>query len=640
MRLNCLYIILLITFANQKLLSQSTLPSFGNYTPEELNMKECSFDKDADAVVLLDEAFSNYDDEWQLRTTRRIRIKILNERGIDQGNIVIPFYSRDKFEYITDIQGITYTENSDPGISNLNRKSIYTEKVDDRISQIKFAMPNVKAGSIIEYKYESVMKHYGGLDRWIFQSSIPTLRSCYLLQILPNHEFSYVVTKKNNYNIIITPKPDAGQIYFEMANIPGLRFEPYMDAVKDYFQQVEFQLSGYINVHGNKNNVNATWKDVAISLSTDKALGGALKKDLAKADELKLMVEKETSISGKINIIYNYVKNNFIWNSYDSKFATDGLKKIWEKRSGTSGEINLILVNLLQAFDIEAFPLLVAEREFGKIDPRVPFIDRFNKTVAYANADGKIYILDATQKFCPAGLTPYSLLNTYALIVDKKTNSVININSTNEAFFSIATIHATLDKTGLLSGASIIRTEQYAKQLNSEKIKENEKKYIKENIEETNPGLIVDSFAYENLSTDAAPLIQHIKFNEQFNESGGFVLLNYNLFTGLSKNFFTKSERFTNVNFGYPYHITIDETIELPANSKVEGMPANKKLMTSEKNILLAREIGQTGNTLHIKIEFTQIVTLVSHDDYPDLKNFYTQMISILNEPVTIQLGK
>jgi hypothetical protein len=495
-------------------------------------------------------------------------------------------------------------------------------------------------GSILEYKYESVMKHYGGLDRWIFQSDIPTIKSCYLLQVIPNHEFSYVVTKKDNYKISIVQKADLGQIYFEMNNIPGLRFEPYMDAVKDYFQQVEFQLSGFVGRFGDKNSVNRTWKDIAYDLSTDRYLGGTIKKDLPKIEEIKALVAAETSNVARLNIIYNFVRNNFTWNGYDSKYAIDGLKKAWERRNGTSGEINLILVSLLQTFNIDAFPLLVAERDYGKIDPKIPFIDRFNKTVAYATVDGKTFILDASQKFCPVGLTPYSLLNTYALVVDKKTTNLITIASESAAYRSVINIEAKLDKDGLLSGNATIMANDYARQSQVEKIKENEKTFIQKNIEEQNPGLSVDSFSYNNLTIDSEQLIQHVKFKEQFDATGTFALLNYNLFTGLAKNPFTKDERFTNVNFGYPYIVSVEETIEVPANSKVEELPPNKKLTTPDRDISLSREITQTGNAIHVKINFIQELTLVPASDYKDLQLFYKLMIDLVNQPITIKLEK
>jgi hypothetical protein len=498
-------------------------------------------------------------------------------------------------------------------------------------------MPNVHPGSIIEYKYESVMKSYAGLDRWIFQSDIPTLKSCYLLKIIPNHEFSYVVTKKPNYNIVITPKPDMGQIYFEMKEIPGLRFEPYMDAPKDYFQQVEFQLSGY-QAYGYKQTVNTTWREMCSDLSSDKALGGAVKKDLARLDELKAAVDKESTAEGKMSTIYNFVKNNFTWNGYDSKYALDGLKKVWEKRNGNSGEINLVLVSLLQTFGIEASPLLVAERDFGKVDPSFPLIDRFNKTVAYVNMGDKHFILDATQKFCPPGLTPYVLLNTYALPVNKKTKDVIDLKSADNGYYSIASIEAKLDNSGLLSGHCVIKTDQYAKQIQSQAISNNKGGFIKK-YEQDNSGISIDSFHVENLENDTEPLIQNVEFNDQLSKSDGFVLLNYNLFTTLAKNPFTKDERFTNVDFGYPYHVIVDQTIDLPENSKVEELPANKKLVTPDRNISLMREITQSGNKLTIRIQFTQTVTLIPNQDYAELKNFYKVMVNTLNEPIAIKLS-
>lgn len=639
MRSQQLLFLLFILLVNHRSQAQSTLPEFGSYTSEDFDMKECVFEKDADAVILLDEAFSDYDDDWSLITKRRVRIKILNEKGIEQGNIIIPFYSKDRFEDIRNIQGITYNRYPSPEISNLDRKSIYTEKADERISRVKFAMPNVKAGSIIEYKYESVMKNYGGLERWVFQSEVPTIKSCYLLQIIPNHEFSYVVTKQSDYNIIITPKPDLGQIYFEMNNIPGLRFEPYMDAPKDYFQQVEFQLSGYANPAGHMQAVNTTWKDLAYNLCTDKDLGGSVKKDLPKIEDVKALADHETTPTGKISAVYNYVKRNFTWNGIDSKFAIDGLKKVWDKRNGTSGEINLVLVSLLRALGIDASPMLVADRDFGKIDPKLPFVDRFNKTVAYVTSEGKTFILDATQKFCPISLTPYSLLNTYALIIDKKTTGPFTIKSGTENYLSSVVVHGKLDNSGLFKGECTIKSDEYAKQEQSEQIAANEEKFVK-NYEKNNPGISIDSFEVENLKSDSNTLIQNIKFNEQLDESGGFVLLNYNLFTGLSKNPFTRDLRFTNVDFGYPYHVTVDEEIELPKNARAERLPADVKLVTPDRDISISRQTRQTGNTLTIEITFLQNVTLVPYDDYANLKDFYKQMVNMLNEAITVKLAK
>ena len=76
-------------------------PTYGKVTQEELRMKECAFDKEAGAVVLIDEAVSSYNNEYNLITERHIRLKILKEKGIEYGNVSIPFYREDGFEFIS-----------------------------------------------------------------------------------------------------------------------------------------------------------------------------------------------------------------------------------------------------------------------------------------------------------------------------------------------------------------------------------------------------------------------------------------------------------------------------------------------------------------------------------------------------------
>src|ERR1044072_3602171 len=101
--------ILLFNFIANYLFAQAELPDFGVFSEEDKNLKECDFDKEADAIILFNYGFSNYDDDYRLITLRRIRIKILKERGIENGTIRIRFYSRDNFESIQNVEAISYT---------------------------------------------------------------------------------------------------------------------------------------------------------------------------------------------------------------------------------------------------------------------------------------------------------------------------------------------------------------------------------------------------------------------------------------------------------------------------------------------------------------------------------------------------
>src|SRR4051812_22246479 len=87
-------------------MAQETMTDFGVFTPAEQALKQCDFDEDAEAIVLLDRAQSSYSEDYNLVTQHRIRIKILKESGIDRGNIRIRYYSGENFELIRNIEGM------------------------------------------------------------------------------------------------------------------------------------------------------------------------------------------------------------------------------------------------------------------------------------------------------------------------------------------------------------------------------------------------------------------------------------------------------------------------------------------------------------------------------------------------------
>jgi hypothetical protein len=304
-----------------------------------------------------------------------------------------------------------------------------------------------------------------------------------------------------------------------MNNIPALRIEPYMDAQRDYIQKVIFQLSGYVSASGSKQTVNTTWKSLAYELMTDKQFGAQLDKDL-KIDEIKALTLLENSQQGKLRVIYEFVKKNVAWNGYDGKFAIDGLKAVWDRKKGGAGEINLLLVNLLNSANIEAYPVLAAERDFGKIDTTYPYIDRFNKTVVFAIADGRQYILDATQQNCPAGLIPFPLLGTTGFLVDKKIFNLIKISPGSRYYKNAIIIKGTLDAKGLITAEANVKSYDYARQVRLDAVKRDKRKFINENFEKPYEGLSIDSFLVPSPQNDSVPLEQIVRYMQNLNECG------------------------------------------------------------------------------------------------------------------------
>ena len=386
-------------------------PDFGTASGAEIDLKECSFDKDANAVILLDEAISNHDEEYHLITDYHVKIKILKEKGFEAANISIPFYRKDDFEFIERLEAVVINTDASGQVTTekLSKKAFYKKEINERYGEITFVFPNIKVGSIIEYKYRSFMKNYGGLQNWYFQKELPVVKSKYTLTIVPNGEFTYRVNKKTGLPIIVKQDNDNARLYFEMNNIASLNEEPYMDAREDYVQKVIFQLSAYNNGFG-KTNYMASWDEVTRELLSDKDFGSQLGKNISGIGDFMNEVKKMPVDEDKMKAVYNYVRKNMSWNGQYSKYAIDGVKSAWEKKKGNSGEINLVLVNLLKDAGLEAYPTLVSKRFHGKVNADYPFIDQFNSVFACVIIKGVKYYLDATDEYTPAHMTPYDIL--------------------------------------------------------------------------------------------------------------------------------------------------------------------------------------------------------------------------------------
>ena len=137
---------------------------------------------------------------------------------------------------------------------------------------------------------------------------------------------------------------------------------------------------------------------------------------------------------------------------------------------------------------------------------------------------------------------------------------------------------------------------------------------------------------------DSLPFEQVIRYNQQLNESGGFIFIYTNLFTGLSKNPFVSSTRFTNVNFGFPYNVTVRQTIKLPAGAKID-LPEDKVIRSTDNKIEALKQVKFENGELKVVLKFVQNITLVVPELYPALKGLYKQMVDMLNEPILVKLG-
>ena len=105
------------------------LPAFGKVEKADLEMKECDFDEKAEALVLVDEGELDYVDGLEL--SRRIRVKILSDKGLDRADIHLSYISAKGEENITNIEAQTYNldESGNVVVSKVEKKLIYDKHI-------------------------------------------------------------------------------------------------------------------------------------------------------------------------------------------------------------------------------------------------------------------------------------------------------------------------------------------------------------------------------------------------------------------------------------------------------------------------------------------------------------------------------
>jgi len=614
--------------------------SFGAISNEELALKECPFDKEAGAMVLLDEAESNYDEENHLITNRHIRIKILKEKSFDAADITIYYFRKDDFESVYNLAAQITNVDATGQVTTekLPAKAFFKKNENERLGKMIFTFPGVKVGSIIEYKYQSFMKHYGGLRDWYFQQYLPVAKSQYKLHIAPHLEFTYKVVKSDDMPVEVKPEPQQATVYFEMNNVPGLDDEPYMDAREDYIQKVTFQLSGYNRGDGaGKKNYMTTWDEVTKELLADDDFGAQLHKNIPGTKDfiegIKNLPEME-----RMKAVHNYVRSSMRWNGTYGIYAREGVKTPWDKHEGRSSDINLILNNLLHEADLEVYPVLVSERFNGKVDTKYPFIDQFNNVFACVVIKGKKYFLDATDRATPAHIIPKDILNTTAFIVNKKNGGLVTINNEELLYSEYINTQMSVDNSGKISGEALVKSDGYARMEKIAAVKEmGDEKFISHYYKRDDIG--ITNFEFLNKDNDSLSADQQFKFTSLLPQSGDYIYVPLNNFFGFDKNPFLSTTRFSNVNFGYKRRINTYTAITLPPGYAVDVMPKGVKMTTPDNDIVISRAVDfdKENNSVVCLYLIDFKKSLYTADEYSILQQVYKKLFELLKEPLVLK---
>lgn len=620
--------------------AQDKLVGFGRADKAELALKDCDFDPGAPLECLIDQGTVTYSfgGSVLIQTQVRKRFKILKDAGISKAaDVKVTYYSKDGYENISGVDGYVYNMNDNGNIttSKLKRADVFDKKVDDRYSQVTFAMPDVRVGSVVEYRYTSYQRSFGNIRSWYFQKDYPVKYSAYNLVIPDYFNFTYQVNRRQD--IIIKKSSGNDGNWFIMHDVASVHEEPYMSGRLDFLQRVDFNLTSVTPPGEATIEIGTTWqKQMEDYLDTYDA-GGQLKRNVHHPDELNALVAACKDNSEKLRTVYQYIQKYMKCTDEEAFYSEDGgIKEAWDKKQGSIADINFLLINWLRDYKITAYPLLVSTHENGAPNPAYVDIGQFDAVMVYAEADSTPYVMNAADKYAPYDLVPYNINFSSALIVDPKNSRWININDAKKKYATQGVVNLNIAKDGKVSGFANLSFYDYAR---SEKMKAVKDGNIKSKFSlDKNIVLNVDSFEVKNEKDDNAPLSLDLNVSGAAKNSGNYLLIPYNLYSGLSENPFTADKRQTFIQFDVLHSFSITGYINIDSGLAFEELPKNIAMRIGDSSILIRRIFQKNSdNMISYMLSVNFLTPTYPLDEYADIKAFYKKLFELLDERIVIK---
>jgi len=620
---------------------------FGKVSKEELTEKVCPIDSSAHAAILYQNRNTYFTTDGSgpvLHTEVQKRIKIYDKKGFENATQTINLFDpRGRGESVGRIKAYTYNlEGKKIVKTSLDKDQIFKDRVSYNYKQIKFTMPNVKEGTVIEFKYRIISPYIWNIDEFVLQRDIPIKK---VEAILKTPEwFAFNSTSKGYLQFYPKKRLENSPEYetmvvneYKLNNVPALKEESYVDNMDNYragalFELVSIQIPGQVY-----RNYAQTWGEVARTIGSSDDYKNQLDKTNSFDDELdELLVDTSNEVE-KMEKIFKYVKDKIKWNGLDGKSFFHGIRKALKEKKGNTADINLTLVAMLRYAGIKANPVVISTKD--NIIPFFPTVDRLNYVVAYAVINEKKYFLDATDEFSDINVLPVKDYNWRGILIDNP-NSVWDEIYLNEPSLAVSNyaIKANLNADGTIEGSF---DSSYTKHKAFELRKSFKDKDLDDFIttrEDKFDNIEISEYELKNTDTYKGEVKESFNF---FKEEGADIIndkiyIQPFMFLKIKENPFKLEKRQFPIDFGYPFLNRYLVSIDIP-----EGYAPETEL--SPIIMKIPNNLGEfkfypnfVGNKLSLMINYKINKAVVGAEYYLFIKEFFNQMIQKESEQIVL----
>ncbi|MFV8339093.1 DUF3857 domain-containing protein [Flavobacterium sp. LB3P21] len=642
----------------------------GKVSIEELQEKNNPTDSTAVAAILFEKGAVDFeysqDDGFKMITEVATRIKIYKKEGYEWANKAVSYYIGSNAKEVVSFSDVVTYNFIDGKIEKTKLKSDgeFDEKVNKYWGQKKITLPNVKVGSVVEFKYIVRSSRFSELTEWSFQSSIPVNYSEFKTFIPeyfvynPNIKgfISPKITKESSSKSLsysYRPKASPGErlgsistqeklefvetrTVYVAENLPAMKEEAYVNNIANYTTSVSHELSVIKFPNQPYKTLSADWASVTKTIYDYDDFGPELNKTGYFEEDLKVVIAGLSSPEEKFLAIFNYVKETVKWNDYYGYSCNDGVKKAYKDKTGNVAEINLMLTAMLRYAGLTANPVLVSTRSNGIA--LFPNRTAFNYVIAAVETPKGLVLLDATDRFSTPNVLPLRALNWVGRLIRNDGTSIEVDLMAKVPSNDVVMMSYEIDINGQVSGKLKRQRTDYNAIIFRGNIKNVKEDAYLEKLENDNNKIEISEYSRTNENDLKLPIVENFSFSgSNFSENiGGAIYINPMLFFAVEQNPFKQENRAYPVDYGFPFIDKYNITIKIPDGYKVETIPT-PLLLNMEDNLGGFKfMINTSGNLIQLVLTHQINVPIVVADYYPMLKEFYQKMIEKQNERIVL----
>ena len=563
--------------------------------------------------------------------------KVLLERGKDRANVARYFRRGDEKLKID----FARTVNPDGSVTPISDAAVETSSFHadtpeyEKLYQTKFAMKQVKEGSLLDYQFTRERASSDVLfpmfASQLYRGSEPILETELRIHVPRSmkllHREDHI---GDNYEFTCDEQADHVTYRFVARDCPRVVPESNMPPADDFYPRVAAGL-------------DATWDAIGA------AYGRAMNESWSASDEIRAKVAELTvgvdSPDERARRIYHYFIGAVrqLWVSpMEYQYAPRPAADVFAKRAGNSIDKALLLCVMLDEAGLRSGMVLVRPQGAGRLLEDVPSIRQFSVALAAVRLPGGWQYLPVTDESVRFGQMPSSYQGTRGLLVERDSNCLVDIplhEAADELEAVAYDVRVTpqgdlvVVKEETLTGNAEVQRRNAWKDLKEEELR----RRLEMSLTAAHPKTRLDDYTVENLHDVTRPLKFTQKYTlEDYAMRAGDELLVFQLpEVEYGASSVGKPTRDFPLRWWQRSRATTAMRIEVPPGFRVHY--AGRDYATDCGIMSFAATFTSAGNEIRYEDEFVQDEIEAPRDAYGDYKRSIETRARVSKEWIVLE---